>query len=494
MAQTLNMRLTTGLLIVSLSGCAVGPDFVRPQPPDAVTYGKASDVDHTVETAASRGGPAQRFDSGADIPAQWWALFQSDKLSKLVEQALQSNPNLDAAKAALRQAQELHAAQRAALYPSVVGGLGASRSLNPDASISNPTVSPASLYSLYTAQLGVSYSPDAFGGTRRAIESAQAQASASRYQFEAAYTALSANVVVTAIQEASLRGQIVATERLLELQHQVTGIVKHRRDIGSASNGDLLAQQALEAQTAATLPPLKKQLAQTRDALTALLGALPSDEPGATFQLNDLTLPRSLPVSIPSRLLEQRPDVRQAEENLHAATAQVGVAVSLQLPQFTLDGAIGFTSLSYSQLFGFGNHFWTLGAALSQTLFDAGALSHRKQAAVAAMDEAAAQYRAAVILACQNVADTLHALQADAEALHAASQAAEATGASFEMARRQYEIGVVSRVDLAMAEQAYRQAELALVVAEANRYTDTAGLFLALGGGWWNRTEDVAHD
>jgi NodT family efflux transporter outer membrane factor (OMF) lipoprotein len=250
----------------------------------------------------------------------------------------------------------------------------------------------------------------------------------------------------------------------------------------------------LEAQTAQTLPPLQKQLGQTRDALTALLGRLPSEEPSETFLLSDLTLPRDLPVSLPSKLIEQRPDVRQAEENLHASSAAVGIAIADMLPQFTINGDIGSSALSLGTLFSPYTGFWDLGASLTQTLFDSGALLHKKRAADAALDQAAAQYRAAVILACQTVADTLRALQADADALKASADAARAAKKTFDLVAHQRALGTISLVAVLNAEQTYRQAELALVQAEANRYSDTAGLFQALGGGWWNRTEEPRYE
>jgi len=293
--------------------------------------------------------------------------------------------------------------------------------------------------------------------------------------------------VVTAIQEASLRGQIAATQRMLELQHELTEKVRQQKTLGTVSNLDVMTQEAAEAQTAATLAPLQKQLGQTRDALTALLGRLPSQEPSETFQLEELTLPGELPVTLPSKLVEQRPDVRQAAENLHFASAEAGVAIADMLPQFAITGNWGSTALSGGQLFKTGTGFWDIGASLTQTLFDAGALLHRHRAADAALDQAGAQYRAAVILACQNVADSLRALQSDADALKASAESARVAKAAFELSRQQRDLGTVSFVAVLNAETAHQQAQLALVQAQANRYTDTAALFQALGGGWWNR-------
>jgi NodT family efflux transporter outer membrane factor (OMF) lipoprotein len=479
--------LASTLLTAALCACAVGPNFRRPAAPAAADYGSASSRD-TTAAAAGTGGQAQHFIGGMDIPGQWWTLYQSPKLSALVERSLKGNPNMDAAQAALRQAHDLYVAQRASFFPTLQGSFDATRARNASATIANPTTFPQQnpYYNLYTAQLSLSYMPDVFGGTRRALEANRAQVEATRFQLIATYVTLSSNVVTTAVQEASLRGQIAATERLLQLQHRLTETVHGQQALGTASNLDLLSQQAAEAQTAATLAPLQKQLGQTRDALTALLGRLPAEEPAETFTLEELTLPAELPVSLPSKLIEQRPDVRQAEENLHAAAAQVGVTLANMLPQFTISAASGSSALEIGQLFGPYTGFWNVGASLTQMLFDGGALLYRHRAADAALDEAAAQYRATVIMACQNVADSLRALQSDADALQANAEADRAAEAAFGLARRQQQLGTISEVALLNAEQTYRQAQIALVQAQANRYSDTAGLFQALGGGWWN--------
>jgi NodT family efflux transporter outer membrane factor (OMF) lipoprotein len=482
-------RIVAALVLVAgLSDCAVGPNYERPTPPADGGYGNASAQTETVSSPGT-GGNAQRFAAEMDIPAQWWTLFQSAKLNGLVEQSLKANPNLAAARAALRQAHELYLAERTSFWPTAQGTFQAQRAKNAVGTIANPTSLPQvnPYYNLFTAQVNVSYMPDIFGGTRRAVEAAHAQDNGTRFQLEATYLTLTSNVVVTAVTEAGLRGQIAATQRLLELQHQLTEKVHQQKTVGTVSSLDVLNQEAAEAQTAATLPPLQKQLGQARDALTALVGKLPAQEPAETFQLDELTLPAELPVSLPSKLVEQRPDVRQAEENLHFASAEAGVAIADMLPQIAITGNLGTTAFATNDLFKGGTGFWGVGASLTQTLFDAGALIHKHRAADAALDEAGAQYRAAVILACQNVADTLRALQSDADALKADAEAARAAKAAFDLARQQLGLGTVSFVAVLNAEQIYQQAELALVQAQANRYSDTAALFQALGGGWWNR-------
>jgi len=480
-------RVAVAAALAVLAGCAVGPNFKRPAPPPDTGYGAAPSQGASA-AAPVTGGAAQQFVPGADIPGEWWTLFQSPQLSELVAEALKNNPNLAAAQASLREAQHLYKAQRTSLFPTVQGSFDATRAKNPDLTLANPTVG-STYYNLYTAQLSLSYIPDVFGGVRRSIEVAGTQVDSARYELIAAHLTLTSNVVVVAITEAGLRGQIRATERLRGLQHQLTETARAQRKLGTFSDVDLLPQQAAEAQTAATLPPLQKQLGQNRDLLTALLGRLPAQEPQAAFHLEDLTLPTEIPVSVPSKLVRQRPDVLAAEANLHAATAQVGISIADMLPQFQITADTGSAALAINKLFTPSTGFWDIGASLTQTLFDAGALIYRRKAADDALDMAAAQYRAAVIQACQNVADALRALQADADALKATAEADRAAQASFELAQKQQKIGTISVVALLNAEQTYLQAEIALAQAEANRYADTAGLFQALGGGWWNRPE-----
>lgn len=480
-------RFAAAALVAGLGACAVGPNFKRPAPPADAGYGSAPMTGQTA-SADSAGGNAQTFDRELDIPAEWWTVFRSESLNDLVKQALKGNPNVHAAQAALKQSHELYLAQQTSFFPNIQGSFGADRSEFPTNTLTSPTTASSNTYSLYTAQLTLSYVPDVFGAVRRTVEISRAQEQVSRFQLEATYLTLSSNVVVTAIQEASLRGQIKSTERMLEIEHQLTETLKRQRTLGTASELDLLAQQSGEAQMAQTLAPLKKQLGQSRDALTALLGRLPAEEPTETFSLEDLTLPETLPASIPSKLIEHRPDVRQAEENLHAATAAVGVALADMLPQFAISGDLGSSALKLRQLFSPYTGFWDAGATLTQTLFDAGALLHKKRAADAALDQAGAQYRAAVITACQNVADTLRALDADADALKAGVEADQAARKAWDLAQQQRSLGTVSVVAVLNAEVAYGQAQLAVVQAQANRYADTAALFQALGGGWWNRT------
>ena len=477
--------------VAALMGCAVGPDFEQPAAPDVTGYTPQQLAEQT-SSADVKGGEAQRFVQGLDIPGQWWTLFHSEPLNALIEQALKNNPTLPAAEAALRQARENVYAAEGAFFPTAVVGYSPSRNKTATGVIFTSASSGKPWFTLHTAQVVVTYAPDVFGGTRRQVESLMATTEFQRFQVEAAYLTLTSNVVAAAVQEASLRGQIAATEEIIKIQTESLGILRKQFELGQVAGADVAAVEATLAQAQATLPPLQKQLAVQRDLLSALIGRLPSQEPAQKFDLAALQLPWDLPVSLPSKLVEQRPDIQSAEAQLHAASAQIGVAIAAQLPQFTLTGNAGTTANQISQLFITpGTAFWTLAGNVAQTVFDAGTLLHKKRAADAAFDEAAAIYRSTVITAFQNVADALHALETDAETLKATYAAERAAFKNLEIARRQLQLGAITYLGLLTAENTYDTALLALVQAQAARYADTAALFQALGGGWWNR-EDVA--
>ena len=476
--------------LLLLAGCAVGPDFHRPAPPAA---DRLTPEPLPAETAAADvpGGAAQRFVADRDIPGQWWTLFGSEPLNALIAQALSANADLAAAQAALRVAQENIAAQRGAFWPSIDANFSPSRQKNPTGSVAPTAATGVPIFSLYTAQVSVSYVPDVFGGTRRQLESLAAQGDAQRFQLAATYVTLTANIVAAAVQEASLRAQIAATEDIVGIESELLALLRRQSALGQIAQADVVAQQAALAQTEQSLYPLRKQLAQERDLLAALVGRFPADAPGEPFELATLRLPEELPVSLPAKLVEQRPDVRAAEANLQAASAQVGVAVANRLPNITLSASDGTTATSLGGLFSPGTGFWSLAASLTQPVFAGGTLLHRQRAAEAAYDQAAAQYRGAVLTAFQNVADTLRALAIDADALQAAVRAERAAADSLGIARRRVELGQASYLSLLNAQQTYQQARITLVQAEASRFADTAALFQALGGGWWNRTAAV---
>jgi NodT family efflux transporter outer membrane factor (OMF) lipoprotein len=475
-----------------LAGCTVGPDFKKPDPPVVTGYMPGAAPVRTV-SAKGEFGAAQQYVPGQDISGQWWTLFHSQPLNDLIEQSIKANPNITAAQAALRQARENVLAQKGSYFPQVSGSLDASRNLTPTAALSPAGPGTNPYYSLITPQLSVSYVPDVFGANRRAVESLEAQAENLRYQLQATYVTLTTNVVTGAMQEASLRGQIAATEETIKVESDLLGILRKQYQLGQISMADVAAQEAALAQARLVLPPLQKQLAQQRDALAALAGGFPSDN-FARFQLVDVKLPLDLPVSLPSKLVEQRPDVRAAEETMHSASAQIGVAVAARIPQITLTANVGNSAAALGNMFTPGTNFWTLAGGITAPIFTGGTLFHKQKAAEAGFEQAAAQYKNTVITALQNVADALHAVQSDADGLAAAAASEQAAGVSLAIVRKQLELGQVAYLALLNAEQTYQQAKLALVQAQAARLSDTAGLFQALGGGWWNHpaTEVVA--
>jgi len=477
--------------LLVISGCAVGPNFKKPAPPAVSDY-TTSPLETTVETTNVAGGAAQHFAQGVDIPQDWWTLFHSKALNELIKLALTNNADLKAAQAALLVAKENALAQRGVFFPNVSASFSANRqkqseSLAPTPNY--PVVPNEYLYNLFTPQVSVSYSPDVFGANRRSLESLKAQEQGARFQMIAAHTTLTANVVVTAIQEGSVQMQIDATRELIGLSSNMVQILQYQFTKGYAGRLDVVAQESQLAQVIAALPPLLKQEAQLRDQLAVLAGRFPSQAPSDKFELSSLKLPEELPVSLPAQLVEQRPDVLQAEANLHAASAQIGISIANRLPNITLTADSGSTALAIDKLFTSGTGFWGLGAAATAPLFDGGTLRHQERAAKAAFVEAAEQYRSAVLTALQNVADTLTALQQDADALKAAATAADDAQITLDLSQRQWHDGYISYLALLTAEQAYHQARINLIMAQANRFSDTAALFQALGGGWWHNAD-----
>lgn len=469
-----------------LAGCSSGPDFERPAKPTATGYTPET-LDLQTSSAAGPGGAAQTFAPAKDIPGEWWTLFQSPQLDTLVKESLRANPDVDAAQAALRQARENFYAQQGALFPTISGNASGQQQLASPAS--QGQAGAAVMYGVTTTSLNVSYSPDVFGGVRRQIESKEALAEAQRFQLEATYLTLTSNVVVAAINLASLRAQIDATNDIIRILENSLTVVRRQFDLGGASRADVLAQEATLTQTRATLPPLQKQLAQQRNQLMRLVGRSPDQDRGESFDLAKLKLPQDLPLSLPSQLVEQRPDVRAAEAQLQAASANIGVAVANQMPQFTITGALGFASAGISSLIVPGSGIWSIGLGIAQTLLDGARLDHQRKAAIAAYEQAAAQYKGTVLSAFQDVANALRALQSDADALREQVAAEQTAAASLRLSDQQYQLGGVSYLILLNAQQTYQTAVINRLKAQAARYSDTAALFQALGGGWWNRTD-----
>jgi NodT family efflux transporter outer membrane factor (OMF) lipoprotein len=487
---------------------SVGPDFKKPEAPKADGY-TPRPLSLTTSSATNvLGGEAQKFASGKDIPFEWWKAFQCPALDKLVDESLRRNDNITVAWAALRQAQELVKAQQGYYYPTVTadynvnaqqvagnvanstapGYQGNGRLIAPTQQ-STPPYNSALTWTTHTASLVAGYSPDIFGLNRRTVESLDAQADMQRFELDAAYITLSSSVVGAAIQEASTRSQLAATKKIINANVKILEALKNQRKSGYASDVDVAAQEAALAQVEATLPPLEKQLEQTRDLIRALVDNLPNQDVDETFEFSTLHLPQDLPLSLPSTIVRQRPDVRAAEENMRSANAQIGVAIANRLPQFTLTAGGSGTATAIQNMFSRGGPGWSLVGDVSGPVFDGFTLLHRQKAAQQAMIQAAAQYRSTVIAAFQNVADTLHALVSDADELKAADKAERAAKHSLDLATTQYDTGYASYLALLSAEQTYDQAVINTVQAQANRYADTAALFEALGGGWWNRAD-----
>jgi NodT family efflux transporter outer membrane factor (OMF) lipoprotein len=437
--------------------------------------------------ASVPGGQAQAFVEGRDIPGDWWALFHSPDVTALVTQALAANPSVAAAQATLREARQNTRAEQGSLFPQISASTSATDERTSLAAVGFGQGS--STYSLLTGALNVSYTLDAFGGIRRQIEQLGAQAEYQRFELEATDLTLAANVVTAAINEASLQAQLDTTREIIRTYQAALDVTRRRFALGGVSQVDVLQQQSLLDTQVATLPGLQKQLQQQRHQLAVYLGQRPSDYRAPVIKLSGLTLPEEVPVSLPSRLVEQRPDIQAYGALLHAATAAVGVASANMLPQISLTGSYGRDGSNLANLFTPAGIVWSIASSLTQPIFEGGTLRARKRSAEAALDVAAAQYSSTVNSAFQNVADSLVAIQRDAETLQATLAAQKTAAASLAVAQAQYNAGGGTYLNVLTAEQTDQSARLNLITAQAARLTDTVALFQALGGGWWNRTD-----
>lgn len=478
--------LTAASLAALLTGCTMGPDYERPAAPADQTYDSAV-LPGATDKADMHGGEAQTFAVGADVPGEWWTLFRSPALDSLIRQALANNPDIKAADATLRQAQELALADRGGLWPQIDASASQTREKVSAGQTGLPGYSP--IYNLTNASVNVSYNLDVFGGVKRQIEASDAAADFQRWQREASVLTLTANIVTTALQEASLRAQIKATQEIIDAEAHQAEVTRRQFELGGASKQDVLAQESLLAQSKAQLPGLQKQLQLQRHLLATLAGNTPAHDVAGQFDLDSLTLPTELPVSVPAKLVEQRPDVQAASATLHQASARVGVAIANQWPQLSLSAAVGGTAFDAGQLFSGPFRFWSFGGAIAQPIFHGGELEHQRKAAEAALDAAGAQYDSTVMNALRNVADALRALEFDAQSLARQLDAEKAAAGSLDIAKQRYQFGAISYVTLLDAERTEAQAHIALVQAQAARYADTAALLQALGGGWWNRPD-----
>jgi NodT family efflux transporter outer membrane factor (OMF) lipoprotein len=478
--------LHAALVAAALAGCAVGPDYRRPAPPEVASY-TGKELPAETDTAPGVGGGTQRFVSGGEIPAQWWELFRSEALDRWIREALANSPTLDAAEATLRRARETLRARSGELLPRVDGNVSASRQKLSGASLGQPDarINP---FTLYNASVDVSYTLDLFGKVRRELEALQAQVDYQRFQLEGAYLTLASNIVTAALLEASLRAELKATRYIAATEEEQLAIIEKKFELGGIARTDVLAQRASLAQTRAVLPPLEKRIAQNRHLLAVLAGRFPGDAADLPeFDLEGFRLPEELPVSLPSSLVRQRPDIRSAEELLHAASATVGVATANLYPQITLSARYGTGASQIGDMFGPGTAAWGIGAGLLQPIFRGGTLEAERRAAIAAFDQAAAQYRETVLQGFRDVADVLRALEYDAMTLKAQAEAEAAARDTLDIARMQVRFGATSYLSLLNAQRQYFLARILLINVQSVRFADTAALFQALGGGWWNR-------
>ncbi len=482
---------TAPTLALAVAGCAVGPDYHRPPVPAIRGY-TARKLPAATQAVDAKAGQAQVFMVGSDVTGQWWSLFRSPALTRLVAETLRRNPSLQAAQETLHQAQENTLAAEGSWFPSLTGTLNRQRQkISPASSGATPgeLVGFPTTYSFYSAQVTVNYTFDVWGETQRTVEADEGQAAYQRFQLEGAANMLAANAVTAAINAAALQKEIDAEDTLITAEQRLLRTVQQQFQLGGATGTDVATQESQLANTQALVVPLQTQLVQARDQLAAYLGRAPSEAELPAIALDDLTLPAALPVSLPSQLVAQRPDIRASEAQLHTATAQVGVAIANRLPQLTLSAFVGSFPSNTSQFFTPGFGAWSLLNQLSGPLFQGGTLLHQQRAAYAAMRAAAWNYRATVINAFQNVADVLTAVQEDALAVKANEDAERAAFRALSLAQLQYGAGGVAYLTVLTAQTQYQNAVIGLIRARAARYTDSAALFAALGGGWWNRAD-----
>lgn len=473
-------RLSIVALALGLVGCAAGPDFKRPTASSVAAYTAAPLPAQTASSPGAFGTP-QRFNSASSVTTKWWAQFHSPKLDALVVQSLQHSPTIAAAQSTLRQARETYAAQSGStLYPQVSATLGAQTLQNNSAAMGLP--GGQRRYDLYNAGVGVSYAFDLSGGNRRALEALAAQTEWRRYQLDSAQLSLAGAVVATAVKQALLAAQIDALQQILAAQQEQLEITRARERLGVATASDIATLQTQMEQTRASIAPLRN----SADQAVHLLAVLSGQEPGAAknprFTLGDFTLPADLPLSLPSELVRQRPDILAAEALLHAASAQIGVTVSKQYPQLTLSANLGSQALTAASLFGGGSMIWGVAGQLAQPLFKPG-LKAEARAAESGFDAAAANYRETVLQGLRQVADVLRSLEHDAQALQAQNAAEASARTSLQLVEQQYALGTANALQLLTAQQQLQQTRIGLIAAQAARLNDTALLYQALGGG-----------
>jgi len=470
------LRMTALLGAVALAGCTVGPDFRQPEAP------KAS---HYTLLELSEAATDQKVVEGSEVPAQWWTMFGSEALSQLVERGLADSLTVAAAKARLKAVQEnLNSQVGSVIYPSVDAGASASRQKISGASFGGRS----RIYNVYNASVSASYGIDLFGASRRYLETLEAQIDYEQYQLQAVRMTLAANIVTTAVKEASLRRQLEVTRQMITDSEAQLAMVEHQAELGAVPQAAVLSQRTALAQTRTALPGLEKQLEQNRHLLHVLVGDFPSAGNLPEFTLDTMHLPQALPLSLPSELVRQRPDILAAEALLHQASANVGLATANMYPRITLTGSYGSESPTGAGMFSAGSTVWGAGAGLLQPLFHGGELRAKKREAVASYNQAQASYQEVVLQAFRDVADNLLALEMDGRSLSLQRDAEAAAGDTLALVQQQYRLGAASYLELLDASYQSQQATISRTQAEAVRFADSAALIHALGGGWWNKS------
>jgi NodT family efflux transporter outer membrane factor (OMF) lipoprotein len=468
-------------LSVALAACAIGPTYVKPEPPQVKAY-TAEPVAGAIPAPAEGGSGAQKLDYGASVTPRWWEGFGSPALDDLVARALAHNPGLEAARQTLEQSQYNLKAVQGAFFPQVSLGLSGERLRTSGASSGG--VAPPNLYNLYTGQVSVSYYPDVFGLNRLVARDAEAQVDVARDQLIAAQLTIEGNAVNAALELAGLDARIDATEKTVADQKAVLDLIDTQYRYGAVSELQVATQESQVASAEAQLPALELARDELRHLLATYLGEFPAQAKGLpALRLADMHLPATVPVSLPATLVRTRPDVLAAEAQLRAANAQVGESVARMYPALAITGDFGGQSNAWHDLFTPASRIWDLAAAAVMPLFEGGTLEAQKHAAQAAYRAVFANYRNTVLGAFRNVADTLRALERDAQALDAQARALEAARTAFTLARSQYQAGAVDYLSLLTSEVQYQNARVAYVDAETRRYTDTVALYVALGGG-----------
>jgi len=466
-----------------LYGCAVGPDFVAPTAPEGKAYTRAMET-----SSVTPGGeePAQRVVENSSIPADWWQLFRSAELDNVVREAVAGNPSVAAAAATLAQAQQAVLQARGGFYPQADFAAVAERQRGPAFALGLQPGRSLPVFSLYSLGPVVSFAPDVFGLNARRVEQQSALAELQRDQLVAARLAVTGNAVMQALSIGSLRRQIGAIQEILAEDQRNLSLVRDKFAVGRGARADVLTAQTQLANDRALLPPVGQQLAAAEDALAILVGKTPAQWSPPAFDLGDFSLPPELPLSLPSDLVRQRPDILAAQAELHASSAVIGIATAQMYPSFPLSASIDTAALSTTSLFDQSSVVWTLSGGLTAPIFHGGALRAQRQEAVEAFRASLASYRQTVLQALGQVADILRALDHDAELADAEHHALDSAHEALELQRAGYTVGKTDVLRLIDAKRSYQQARLGYTRAQAQRYLDSAALMVAMGGGWWS--------